>query len=491
MRIKRKFRSLFVVELIAIALLLSGCDSIGFGPKIAKCDDPDALKLTANLIRSNSGTRDALFGLPVNLIADHSLASTEMILNQGIDKEIGKSSCAASFVFTNPSKEPTTDTCKYVSRTEYELQYDTNGQLVSTIPKVGPLSCVKFTREEVATLIANPTDPARQGDLGFNYATGDGVPQDYAEAVKWFRKAADQGNAVAQSNLGVMYDNGQGVAQDYAEAVKWFRKAADQGNAKAQTNLGVMYDNGRGVPQDYAEAVKWYRKAADQGNAVAQTNLGVMYDNGRGVPQDYAEAVKWYRKAADQGDASAQTNLGFMYSKGQGVPQDYAEAVKWYRKAVDQGNASAQTNLGYMYSKGQGVPQDYAEAVKWYRKAADQGNANAQNSLGGMYSYGRGVPKNIETARMWWTKAEKADEASSTATYNLGESYYAGEEFGDTDNADRATTYWKKVINSTPSTDQNHKLASAGLQCIREGKSSKQCEPLRCFIEGRGDCPDL
>ena len=78
----------------------------------------------------------------------------------------------------------------------------------------------------------------------------------------------------AQYNLGIMYYNGQGVPQDYAEAVKWYRLAADQGDAYAQYNLGVMYDNGEGVPQDYKEAVKWYRLAAEQGHAKAQYNLG-------------------------------------------------------------------------------------------------------------------------------------------------------------------------------------------------------------------------
>ena len=50
-----------------------------------------------------------------------------------------------------------------------------------------------------------------------------------------------KGYADAQSNLGIMYDNGNGVPENDAEAVKWYRKAADQGNAKAQYNLGVMY----------------------------------------------------------------------------------------------------------------------------------------------------------------------------------------------------------------------------------------------------------
>ena len=103
-----------------------------------------------------------------------------------------------------------------------------------------------------------------------------------------------------------MYSTGEGVPQDDGEAVKWFRLAADQGNASAQFSLGNMYRTGEGVPQDYGEAVKWFRLAADQGDVWAQLRLGVMYQMGQGVPQDDAEAFKWYRLAADQGDVWAQ-----------------------------------------------------------------------------------------------------------------------------------------------------------------------------------------
>lgn len=203
----------------------------------------------------------------------------------------------------------------------------------------------------------------------------------YAEALSWYRKAADQGNVRAQYNLGVMYDHGDGVEQDYAEAVNWFRKAADQGHARAQFNLGNMYSDGTGVDQDDAEAVRWYRKAADQGLAYAQFNLGYMYSNGHGVDQDYAEAVTWYRKAADQGDTDAQYWLGVMYDNGRGGNQDYAEAVSWYRKAADQGNARAQCNLGSMYYDGTGVGKDVSKAKELWEKAAAQGNSTAKSNL--------------------------------------------------------------------------------------------------------------
>ena len=69
------------------------------------------------------------------------------------------------------------------------------------------------------------------------------------------------------------------VEQDYKEALKWFRKAADQDYGKAQYAIGSMYENGEGVGQDYAEALKWYRKAADQDNECSQYALGIIYKN--------------------------------------------------------------------------------------------------------------------------------------------------------------------------------------------------------------------
>ena len=80
------------------------------------------------------------------------------------------------------------------------------------------------------------------------------------------KRLAKGGDKSAQDNLGVMYSIGDGVPQDYKEAAKWFTKAAEQGYANAQYSLGVMYRDGDGVPQDYKEAVKWYTKAAEQGD---------------------------------------------------------------------------------------------------------------------------------------------------------------------------------------------------------------------------------
>ena len=123
---------------------------------------------------------------------------------------------------------------------------------------------------------------------------------DIATALRLLQPLAEQGNAYAQFSLGVMYANGQGVTQDYKEAVEWYRRSAEQGFAIAQSNLGVMYANGRGVSQDYKEAVKWLRLAAEQGNAIAQSNLGLIYENGQGVTQDFLRAYMWINLAASK-----------------------------------------------------------------------------------------------------------------------------------------------------------------------------------------------
>ena len=62
-----------------------------------------------------------------------------------------------------------------------------------------------------------------------------------------------------------MYESGQSVQRDYAEAVKWYRRAADQGSASAQWLLASMYEVGSGVPQDYVQAHMWYNLSATQG----------------------------------------------------------------------------------------------------------------------------------------------------------------------------------------------------------------------------------
>ena len=72
---------------------------------------------------------------------------------------------------------------------------------------------------------------------------------DYSKALEELLPVAEQGDAEVQTGVGYMYANGLGVPQNYGQAAKWYSLAAEQGNTTAQFNLALMYHKGRGVPQ--------------------------------------------------------------------------------------------------------------------------------------------------------------------------------------------------------------------------------------------------
>lgn len=169
--------------------------------------------------------------------------------------------------------------------------------------------------------------------------------------------------------------------EKYVEAVKWFKLAAEQGNADAQYNLGDCYFLGNGVEKDLKEAVKWYKLAAEQGSADVQYDLGDCYYLGNGVEVDYKESLKWYRLSAEQGNADSQNMVGICYYFGRGVEIDYKEAINWFKLAEAQGKIIAKFNIGRCYENGFGVDKNEAEAVKWYKLGAAAGDKNSQEAL--------------------------------------------------------------------------------------------------------------
>jgi TPR repeat protein len=123
--------------------------------------------------------------------------------------------------------------------------------------------------------------------------------------------------------LGAAYEQGWFGKANFHEALRWFRKAAAQGDPNAQNCLGQMFEDGEGVQQDYTEAAKWYRMAAEHvpdfgGAGQGRNNLGLLYLNGDGVPKDFVQAYMWFRLTGDQ------TNL--PYAKAQMTPAQIVEA---------------------------------------------------------------------------------------------------------------------------------------------------------------------
>jgi TPR repeat protein len=131
--------------------------------------------------------------------------------------------------------------------------------------------------------------------LGSAYSFGNcRLAKDASAAASWYKRAADLGDTMAQCNLGVLYRDGEGVEQDFAEALRRFRQAAEKGDAVAQNEVGRAYYLGCGVPVDFERAVHYYRLGAERGNALAMLNLGLSYRDGTGVARSLADARKWF-----------------------------------------------------------------------------------------------------------------------------------------------------------------------------------------------------
>ena len=130
-----------------------------------------------------------------------------------------------------------------------------------------------------------------------------------------------------------IYNKYEGVLQDYAQAAKWFRKAAEQGEAESQFLLARIYHDGTGLPQDNKQAAKWLTKAAEHGNAIAQAQLGSLYGKGEGVVQDYARAHMWFNLAAANGRENGSEGRDLVAKEM--TSDQIAEAQKMAREMVE------------------------------------------------------------------------------------------------------------------------------------------------------------
>ena len=131
-----------------------------------------------------------------------------------------------------------------------------------------------------------------------------------AEAVYWWRKGADRGDADCMHLMGLSYHHGEGAEKDMRKAFEWLEKASELGHADATHDLAVYYENGTGVDKDEAKAVELYVKAAGLGNSISAQRLGAYYEHGKcGVAVDKKEALKWCRVTVELGYTYAQNKV--------------------------------------------------------------------------------------------------------------------------------------------------------------------------------------
>lgn len=197
--------------------------------------------------------------------------------------------------------------------------------------------------------------------------------------LKNIMQAAEEGSAEDQVLLGTYYKKGEfGLTQDFDEAVRWFKKAAEQGDAYALFDLAMCYADGLGVKKNWEQAKHYFTEAA---LAVGSYEDDVTL-NSRDAIRRLSESVynpltffsiEFYKSLPKRRtiyDIDAVRELpSWDYEKYLTVPQDCAEAIKQFKKDAERGDAYALLRLGLCYADGLGVDKDWERAKKYFAGA--------------------------------------------------------------------------------------------------------------------------
>ena len=194
-----------------------------------------------------------------------------------------------------------------------------------------------------------------------------------------------------------MIRNGRGVEKSEADAVKWFRKAAERNYPAAHYHLGMAYAKGRGVDRSFPDAVKHMLSAANAKHVDAQYYLGLMYEEGYGVKRDGREAMRWYTAAASQGDPDAAVALARILRKQPG-PEGKKKAFHYLGPAAKTCNTEAMFMLGRALVQGEGCERNEDVGRKWVLRAAEEGHGSAQCLMGQL-------SKDTEESKRWYKMA--------------------------------------------------------------------------------------
>ncbi len=203
---------------------------------------------------------------------------------------------------------------------------------------------------------------------------------DFAAAATTCLAEAEAGTISSMRLLAGMYDRGNGVKEDPAQALAWYRRAAPN-DAEAKFQVADMLEKGRGAPRDARAALTALREAAAMGHQQATLTLAFRLETGGGVGRDYEEAAIWYGRAADRGHIPSMLKLGEWNTRGRGVPKDETKALAWYQRAAERGSAQGAWETAQAYLRGRGTAANETEGVAWLRKAAELGSADAVEEL--------------------------------------------------------------------------------------------------------------
>lgn len=235
---------------------------------------------------------------------------------------------------------------------------------------------------------------------------------DQAYEPQWQQAAA--GDACAQFNIGYRFY----TQQDYAESVRWYAKAAEQGINRAAFEIALIYRDHL-LPDPGGERLRWMNMAAEQGLVHARIELAIDFMENPGDQDERVRVMSWLEQAGQGGDAKAMYLLGELYWSDNSGIQGMAsgdeqalhfssaddKALYWICQAAEKDYAAAQMSLSDAYSHGRGTPSNQIQRRLWLERAASNGSEEARQWLdtGDMPWYSR-----VER----WVKWQMVDETA-------------------------------------------------------------------------------
>lgn len=267
------------------------------------------------------------------------------------------------------------------------------------------------------------------GHIGMMYLRGEGVEQNFATALTWFKRGVANGDPLCQHQIGLMYLHGYGVPQDAFKAAGYFQAAAEQDFPASETRLGALFlDQG-----DVATATKYFELAARWGWMEAFYYLAEIANNGIGRERHCGIASAYYKMVAERAE---QIHSSFIEANTAYENGDKETALIAAMMAAEQGYENAQANVAYLLDEQRSV-LSLDSIVPWGKKrrpsllrnpelaliywtrSARQANVDSLVKMGDYYLAGIGVAPDAEKASTCYHAAAEAHH-SAQAYWNLG-----------------------------------------------------------------------
>ncbi|KNG81219.1 ubiquitin-protein ligase Sel1/Ubx2 [Aspergillus nomiae NRRL 13137] len=267
------------------------------------------------------------------------------------------------------------------------------------------------------------------GHIGLMYLRGEGVEQNFATALTWFRRGVTNGDSLCQHQMGLMYLHGYGVQQDAFRAASYFKSASEQDFPAAETRLGALFLDQGDVPT----ATRYFELAARWGWMEAFYYLAELSNNGIGRERHCGMAASYYKMVAERAEVihSSFDEANAAYENG-----DKERALVAAMMAAEQGYEHAQSNVAYLLDEQRSLMsfdrilpgakkprpsllRNAALALIYWTRSAKQTNIDSLVKMGDYYLGGIGIVADAEKASTCYHSAAEV-HYSAQAYWNLG-----------------------------------------------------------------------